>query len=165
MIDLLLQIPGASPHMAITLLKGLWCQLVQNNPDLISLPRHIILERALEFQDLWDCVPDKFRHSSSEAAIALALYNFGWITSLSLLEQCGNHAAEYAELINGHCGTILDAAAFVSTIEDGCSYIRLTPPLRSVLQYSSDQGQRTSALLFMRAWGQSFNLLELSTGP
>lgn len=164
-IDLLLQIPGASPHMAVTLLKGLGRQLVQSTSDLISSPRHIMLEQVLGFRDLWDCVPDRFRHSSSEAAIALSLYNFGWITALSLLKQCGDHAAEYAELINGHCGSILDAAAFVSTIEDGCSYIRLTPPLRSVMQYSSDQGQRKSALLFMRAWGKSINLLQLSTGP
>jgi hypothetical protein len=164
-IDLLLQIPGASPRMAATLLEGLWRQLVQSNPDLISSPRHIMLKQVLGFRDLWDCVPDRFRHSRSEAAIALALYNFGWITSLSLLKQCGDHAAEYAELIDSHCGTILDAAAFVSIIEDGCSYIRLTPPLRSVLQYSSNQGQRKSALLFMRAWGKSINLLQLSTGP
>jgi hypothetical protein len=164
-LDLLLRIPGTSSHMAVTLLKGLWRQLVQNNPDLISSPRHIMLEQALKFRDLWDCVPDRFCHSGSETAIALALYSFGWVTSLSLLKKCGNHAAEYAELINGHCETILGAAAFVSTIQDGCSYIRLTPPLGSVLHYSSDQRQRESALLFMRTWGKSINLLQLPIEP
>jgi len=124
-----------------------------------------MLEQTLELVDLWDYVPHRFHHSDSETATVLALNSFGWITSLSLLKQCGDHAAEYAEVINGHCGTILDAAAFVSTIEDGCSYIRLTPPLRTVLQYSSDQGQRKSALFFMRAWGKSMNLLQFSTGP
>lgn len=166
-VDLLLQIPGAvaSPCMAITSLKGLWCQLVECNPGLISSRRYTLLEQAPEFQDLWDCVPDKFSHSSSETAIALALYSFGWVVSISLLNQCGDHAAEYAELISGHCEAILDAAAFVSTIQDGCSYIRLTPPLRNVVYYGSNQTQRERAVGFIQVWGKSISLLQLSTDP
>jgi hypothetical protein len=93
------------------------------------------------------------------------MYSFGWIVSISLLNQCGDHAAEYAEIINGHCETILDAAAFVSTIQDGCSYIRMTTPLRTVLYYSSNPSQRERVTGFMRVWGKSINLLQMTVNP
>lgn len=152
----------ASPLVAVGLLKGLWCQLVQSNPSLTSSPRYTFLKTVPESQDLWNCVPDKFTHVSSETAIALALYSFGWVVSLSLLNQCGDDAAENVEIINGHCETILDAAAFVSAIQDGCSYIRMTPPLRAVSYYSSNPNQRERSIGFMQLWGKSIKLLQMS---
>lgn len=164
-VPLLLQIPGSVTNLqtAVMLLKGLWHQLVRSNPALISSPRYDLLGRASELQDLWECIPDKISHLSSESAIAFGMYSFGWVVSLSLLNQCGDHTTEYAQLVNGHCETILDAAAFVSSIQDGCSYIRMTPPLRTVLYHSSNPKQRERAIVFMRAWGKSINLLQIST--
>lgn len=149
----------ADPHVSITRLKELWRQLVKCKPALTSSPGHIMVERAPQLQYLWGYVPNKLYHSSSETAIAFALYSFGWVASLSLLSQCGNLAAEYAELINGHCETILDAAAFASAIQDRCSYIRMTTPLKTVVCYSSNPTQRERAMIFMQMWGKPISLV------
>ncbi|OJJ51283.1 hypothetical protein ASPZODRAFT_127339 [Penicilliopsis zonata CBS 506.65] len=83
------------------------------------------------------------------AAITIAFYSLAWITVLARLPQ----GLSYEQLITAHCNAILTAAAYIGSIKDGCSCIRLIYSLQKVISCSPSERQAREAESYIHNWG------------
>lgn len=92
---------------------------------------------------------------SEEIIVTLAYYSLAWLLILSQVNATTNQESQtaFSAIIQAHCASILTAAAYMDSCEDGCSYIRMILPLRLVADLmTSDRVQRESALCRLELW-------------
>lgn len=74
----------------------------------------------------------------SETAVAVAFYSLAW---LLISARTHKNTADHPFALL-HCSNILRAGAYLENCRDGCGYIRMILPLRSVIELSPDKLQR-----------------------
>lgn len=98
---------------------------------------------------------------NSETAVNVAFYSLAWLlisarTNTNKTDDDVSTADSWFALL--HCNNILRAGAYLDDCKDGCGYIRMILPLRSVIELSPDMLQRESARYRLESWRVSRGL-------
>lgn len=91
---------------------------------------------------------------SEEIVVTVAYYSLAWILILNQVNATNEESeTTFTAIIQAHCSSILTAAAYMDSCEDGCSYIRMILPLRIVADFMAfNSVQRESALYHLGLW-------------
>lgn len=95
---------------------------------------------------------------NSETAITVSFYSAAWLLICTRINPNQFHnkssstfsAADQFALL--HCDNILRAGSYLDDCRDGCGYIRMILPLRTVIELSPDLLQRESARYRLESW-------------
>lgn len=121
-----------------------------NNQISIEISRLESIGRAINPGD-----SDILTSDDSETAITMAFYSLAWLLLASnrlysgISTAANTHIDQFALL---HCNNILRAGAYLDDCRDGCGYIRMILPLRSVVELSPDMLQRENARYRLESW-------------
>lgn len=89
----------------------------------------------------------------SEAAIAISFYSLAWILILDRIRAHYPEKIKTSEqLLLGHCDAVLRACTYIEQVDDGCGFIRVVFPLRSVALLSPSLMQREYAKGRLDLW-------------
>jgi hypothetical protein len=142
----------------IAKLETIWPQLEELAPEYGHNTSWLSLgdEVSPHILRLWNCTPRESVFPDIVTAITIAFYHLAWLLVLSSLSSAsistGTSSTIHDNLIIAHSSSILSAAAYIDGQRNGCAYIRMVFPLRTVYLNSPSAEQRENTRYWLEMW-------------